>query len=382
MSRSGSPESRSASPEPLGSTDSLEHGVAPDETGGKKDDHTQRNGGDRSAAESPTDSSQTLERLSSHTEDVDKNGRSQQPRAKKVGFRDIDSDDDDERDTARTAQSQGNAPNPEVHSQNEGETAASDSNIANPTGLGDDATYTDNSIGLRDGGRTSADNQNADMVSRERNGEVPRDSQPPDSSHPSKLPHEPIRTGSKQSSVASLELDSNLKSPRTSFGSALSRTDSLRASSLLHAPRSQLQNITSSFLYRYDPLPGYISRCPRVTFSVIQKAISPMHVELLFGIPEKRALPSYYYTSTDNSNGGGSQRRESPTNRNRNPLSPRQGTTKGNKGSLHFNKNEEEHPDDGSSDVSSISNFGPVGRTTRPQAARRGGRSATIARVT
>jgi hypothetical protein len=52
------------------------------------------------------------------------------------------------------------------------------------------------------------------------------------------------------------------------------------------------------FLYASPPLRRIAQNCPRLTLQMIDNVFSPQVVELEFGMPEKRALPDYYYIST------------------------------------------------------------------------------------
>ena len=60
-----------------------------------------------------------------------------------------------------------------------------------------------------------------------------------------------------------------------------------------------LNLMSSSFIYETDPFDGALRWCPKVTYSVVERATMPIAIESPFGNPQKQTLPSYYYTSTD-----------------------------------------------------------------------------------
>ncbi|KAK2158882.1 hypothetical protein LSH36_162g04053 [Paralvinella palmiformis] len=57
--------------------------------------------------------------------------------------------------------------------------------------------------------------------------------------------------------------------------------------------------MSARFIYESDPFEGALRRCPKVTFGVVERATSPISIEILFGNPQKQTLPSYYYVKAE-----------------------------------------------------------------------------------
>lgn len=57
--------------------------------------------------------------------------------------------------------------------------------------------------------------------------------------------------------------------------------------------------MSSRFIYESDPFESALKRCPKVALAVVERATTPVSIEIVFGNPQKQMLPSYYYAIGD-----------------------------------------------------------------------------------